>query len=160
MSLFNKFCHTAHCSCKQSHHRPLKVVLEIYDFLGQVTNVAKLAPNFFPTTLHLGIYISNLCSDLTYRPETQTYHNSIKPITKATITPAFLGNLHNPNTWAMPIIRSKDHSGQALGQFEQNLVQRFSFSGSGQKSVAGAAPLKKTQKNKLTKMVKDHRHLK
>ncbi len=48
MSLFNKLCHTAHCSCKQSQHQPLKVVLEIYDFLGQVTSVAKLAPNFFP----------------------------------------------------------------------------------------------------------------
>ncbi len=61
MSRFNQFCHTAHCSCKQSQHRPLKVVLEIYDFLGVGHKYCKIGPQLFPTTLHLGIYISNLC---------------------------------------------------------------------------------------------------
>jgi hypothetical protein len=60
MSLFNKFCHTAHCSCKQSQHRPLKVVLEIYDFLGVGHKCCKIGPQLFPTTLHLVICISNL----------------------------------------------------------------------------------------------------
>jgi hypothetical protein len=64
MSLFNKFCHTAHCSCKQSQHRPLKVVLEIYDFFGVGHKCCKIGPQLFPTTLHLVIYISNLCFGL------------------------------------------------------------------------------------------------
>ncbi len=61
MSLFNKFCHTAYCSCKQTQHRPLKVVLEIYDFFGVGHKCCKIGPQLFPTTLHLVIYISNLC---------------------------------------------------------------------------------------------------
>ncbi len=60
MSLFNKFCHTAHCSGKQSQHRPLKVVLEIYDFLGGGHKCCKIGPQLCPTPLHLVIYISNL----------------------------------------------------------------------------------------------------
>ncbi len=60
MSLFNKFCHTAHSSCKQSQHWPLKVVLEFYDFLGVGHKCCKIGPQLFPTTLHLVIYISNL----------------------------------------------------------------------------------------------------
>ncbi len=64
MSLFNKFCHTAHCSCKQSQHRPLKDVLEIYDFLGVGHKCCKIGPQLFPTKLHLVIYISNLWFNL------------------------------------------------------------------------------------------------
>ncbi len=60
MSLFYKFCHTAHCSCKQSQHRHLKVVLEIYDFFGLGHKCCKIGPQLFPTTLHLVVYISNL----------------------------------------------------------------------------------------------------
>ncbi len=52
MSLFDKFCHTADCSCKQSQHGPLKVVLEIYDFWGR-SQVLQNWPQLFPTTLHL-----------------------------------------------------------------------------------------------------------
>ncbi len=49
MSLFNKFCHNAHCSCKQSQHRPLKVVLEIYYFfLGR----SQVLQNWPPTFSH------------------------------------------------------------------------------------------------------------
>ncbi len=64
MSLFNKFFHTAHCSCKQSQHRPLKVVLEIYYFFGVGHKCCKIGPQLFPTTLHLVIYISNLWMSL------------------------------------------------------------------------------------------------
>jgi hypothetical protein len=42
-------------------YQPLKVVLEIYDFLGVGHKCCKIGPQLFPTTLHLGIYISNLC---------------------------------------------------------------------------------------------------
>ncbi len=36
----------------------------------------------------------------------------------SSITPAFLGSLHNPSTWAMSIPCPKGRSGKALGQFE------------------------------------------
>ncbi len=58
-------------------------------------------------------------SDLTYHPNTQTYHNSINPITRATITPAFLGNLQNPSTWAIPIFRLKGHIDRLLGSLSK-----------------------------------------
>jgi hypothetical protein len=40
-------------------------------------------------------------SDLNHHPNMQTYHNSINPIIKANMTPAFQGSLHNPRTWAI-----------------------------------------------------------
>jgi len=79
MSLFNKFCHTAHCSCKQSQHRPLKVVLEIYDFFGVGHKYCKIGPQLFPTTLHLVIYISNLWVEQTQ------FHGKIHSIDKVKI---------------------------------------------------------------------------
>ncbi len=58
-------------------------------------------------------------SDLIHHPNTQTYHNSISPITRATITPAFLGHLYNPSTWAIPIFRLKGHIDRLLGSLSK-----------------------------------------
>jgi len=49
-------------------------------------------------------------SDLTSHPKTQTYHSSIKPITEATITPAFLGSLHGPYAWVVLINWTKRYN--------------------------------------------------
>jgi hypothetical protein len=48
---------------------------------------------------------------LLFKKTTQANMPQLHKTHHATITPAFLGNLHNPNTWAIPIIRSKDLSG-------------------------------------------------